>query len=72
MGVAMETVSISPDFQITLPPAIRESLKLYPGQKLQVIQHGERIELIPTRSAREMRGFAKGIDTSVEREPDRV
>ncbi len=44
---------------------------LKPGQKLQVIAHDNRIELIPVRPIRQMRGFLKGIDTSVEREGDR-
>jgi hypothetical protein len=39
---------------------------------VQVVQYGDRIELIPLRPIQEMRGFLKGIDTTVEREPDRV
>jgi len=31
-----------------------------------------RIELIPVRRMKEMRGFLRGIDTSVDREPDRA
>jgi hypothetical protein len=31
-----------------------------------------RIELIPIRPTREMRGFLKGIDTTIEQEPDRL
>jgi hypothetical protein len=30
------------------------------------------IELIPFKPMRELRGFLKGIDTTVEREPDHV
>ena len=68
----METVTVSPKFQVVIPRAVRESLKLHPGQKVQVILYGNRIELIPLRPAKKMRGFLKGIDTSVEREQDRV
>jgi AbrB family looped-hinge helix DNA binding protein len=68
----MLTVSVSPKYQIVIPRAVRESLRILPGQKVQVIQYEGRIELIPVRPASEMRGFLKGIDTSVEREPDRV
>lgn len=68
----MEVVTISPRFQIAIPRAIRESLGLQPGQKVQAIQYENRIELIPLRSIREMRGFLKGIDTTVKREPDRI
>jgi AbrB family looped-hinge helix DNA binding protein len=67
----METVTISPKYQVVIPKRIRESLRLKPGQKVQAIEYEGRIELIPIRSAREMRGFLKGIDTTVEREEDR-
>jgi len=68
----MEAVTVSPKFQIVIPSAIRKSLGLRPGQKVQVIQYENRIELIPVRPIREARGFLKGIDTTIEREPDRV
>jgi hypothetical protein len=47
-------------------------LKLRPGRKLQAILFDDRIELIPVRAARTVRGFLKGIDTDVPREEDRV
>jgi AbrB family looped-hinge helix DNA binding protein len=68
----METLTISPKFQVVIPKAIRELLKLEPGQKIQAIVYGNRIELIPVRSAERMRGFVRGIDTTVDREEDRV
>lgn len=68
----METLTISPKFQVVIPKAIREKLGLAAGQKVQAILHGDRIELIPLRAARQMRGFLKGIDTRVPRESDRV
>ena len=68
----METVMVSPKFQVVIPRAIRESLNLRPGQKVQVIRYGDRIELILLRPAKKMRGFLKGMDTTVERETDRV
>jgi AbrB family looped-hinge helix DNA binding protein len=68
----METAIISPDFQVALPPAIREALGIQPGQRVQVLLYRSRIALLPLRSVREMRGFLKGIDTTVVREPDRT
>jgi AbrB family looped-hinge helix DNA binding protein len=68
----METVTISPKFQVVIPKEIRESLKLAPGQKIQALLYENRIELIPVRSIKKMRGFLKGIDTSVDREADRL
>jgi len=54
-----------------IPKAIREILGLRPGQKIQAIPYEDRIELIPVRRMKDMRGFLRGIDTSVERETDR-
>jgi AbrB family looped-hinge helix DNA binding protein len=68
----MNTVTISPKYQLVIPKAIRELLGLKPGQKVQAIAYNDRIELIPVRPIRRMRGFVRGIDTTVEREDDRV
>ncbi len=68
----METVKVSPKYQVVIPLKVRRALGLRPGEKLQVIRYGARIELIPLRPLRETRGFLKGIDTTVEREQDRV
>jgi AbrB family looped-hinge helix DNA binding protein len=72
MENAMETLTISPKFQVVIPKAIRERLRLAAGQKVQAIVYGDRIELIPLQPARRMRGFLKGIDTRVPREADRA
>jgi AbrB family looped-hinge helix DNA binding protein len=66
------TVTISPKFQVVIPKAIREELGLLPGQKVQAIVYGERIELIPVRPIKEMRGLLKGIETTIDREADRL
>jgi AbrB family looped-hinge helix DNA binding protein len=68
----MTTVTISPKFQVVIPKLIREKLGLSPGQKIQAVVYGDRIELIPVRSLKEMRGCLKGIDSRVARESDRV
>ncbi len=68
----MKAVRISPKFQVVIPREVREKLHLVPGQKMQVVAYGNRIELIPERDLTEMRGFLKGIDTTVEREEDRL
>jgi AbrB family looped-hinge helix DNA binding protein len=68
----METVTISPKYQVVIPKAIRTRLKLRAGQKVQAILYQDRIELVPVRPVRQLRGFLKGIDTRVPREPDRV
>ena len=67
----METVTVSPKFQVVIPKEIRESLQLIAGQKIQAILYDNRIELIPMRSLASMRGFLKGIDTTIVHEDDR-
>ena len=67
----METVTISPKFQVVIPKRIRERLRLRAGQKVQAIAFDNRIELVPVLPVEEMRGFLRGIDTSVPREDDR-
>jgi len=71
MGCGMEQVKVSPKFQVVIPKPVRESLGITPGQRLQVVQYGDRIELVRVRDVKEMRGFLAGIDTRFEREPDR-
>ncbi|MCF7797446.1 MAG: AbrB/MazE/SpoVT family DNA-binding domain-containing protein [Lentisphaeria bacterium] len=68
----MDTVTISPKFQVVIPKAIRREMELKPGQKLQVIQMEDRIEFILVKDLKEMQGFLKGMDTAIEREQDRV
>ena len=68
----MNTVTLSPKFQVVIPQAVRDLLKLKAGQKLQVFALGERIELVPMKPMKEMRGFMKGMNTNFEREADRL
>ena len=68
----MQTVTVSPKFQVVIPKTVRESLQLRPGQKMQVIEYDGRIEFIPEKDIAELRGFLKGINTEFEREEDRV
>ena len=68
----MGRVTISPKFQVVIPKEIREKLGLSPGQRVEAIAYENRTELIPLRPIRQMRGFLKGIDTSIKREADRA
>ena len=67
----METITVSPKFQIVIPKQIRQKLEIKPGQKLQVFQSGNRIEYIIIKDISTARGFLKGIDTKIERKGDR-
>lgn len=68
----METVKISPKFQVVIPARIRESLDLKPGQKMHVLSYQNRVEFIPVMEIRKSRGMFKGINTDFERENDRL
>lgn len=68
----MQTVTVSPKFQVVIPQAVRESMGLVSGVKLQVVQFADRIELIPLRGAKSLRGTLPGLDTEVPRDDDRL
>ena len=71
-GVIMKAVTISPKYQIVIPRDVRETLRIKPGDKMQVLNYANRIELVPVRKLNSMRGFLKEIDTIVVREKDRL
>jgi AbrB family looped-hinge helix DNA binding protein len=68
----MTTVTVSPKFQVVIPRDIRRSLGITAGQKIRVVAVGGRIEFIPVRPAKALRGFLRGIDTTLKREKDRM
>ena len=68
----MTVVTVSPKYQIVVPKDVRESMGIYSGQKIQVLPCQNRIELIPIKPMKKMRGFLKGIDTDIDREKDRI
>ncbi|MCD5406969.1 MAG: AbrB/MazE/SpoVT family DNA-binding domain-containing protein [Desulfotomaculum sp.] len=61
----METVKVSPKYQVVIPLEIRKSLGIKPGTKVHVLQYENRIEYIPVKEMKEMRGFLKGMDTTI-------
>jgi AbrB family looped-hinge helix DNA binding protein len=68
----MNTVTVSPKYQVVIPKNIRDALQLRPGQKMKVIDYNGRIELIPDRDISELKGFLKGINTDFIREGDKI
>lgn len=68
----MTTVTLSPKYQVVIPKEAREQMDLESGIKLEVIVYGDRIELIPIHSIKKLRGSLKGIDTTIERDSDRI
>ncbi len=68
----MDVVTVSPKFQVVIPKDVRKVLNIQVGQKLRARVQGEHIELFPEQPLTAARGFLQGIDTSVEREDNRV
>ncbi len=68
----MTSVTVSPKYQVVIPKSVRESMGIVSGQKIQILTYQNRIELIPIQPMKKMRGFLKGINTSVRRDKDRV
>lgn len=66
----MNSVTVSPKYQVVIPQAIRQAMNILPGQKLQVISYGQHIVLIPVRPIRAARGSLKGVVLDVRREKE--
>lgn len=68
----MNTVTVSPKYQVVIPKQIRISAGIRPGQKLEVFRIGDTIEMVPVKDIRSMRGSLPGLKTTVNCEEDRV
>ncbi len=66
----MAAVTVSPKYQIVIPREIREPMGIRPGQKVELVRLRGHVILVPVRDTREMRGFLKGIDTTIERDDE--
>jgi AbrB family looped-hinge helix DNA binding protein len=69
--IDMETVTLSPEFQVVIPKSIRNALQLAPGDKMHVICYSNRVQIIPSRSMKSMRGFLLRLDTQADTGIDR-
>ena len=66
----MNSVTVSPKFQVVIPLKVRQLLGVKAGQKMMVLAYDNRIVLIPIRPIQEARGSLKGMDTNIERDED--
>lgn len=66
----METVTVSPKYQVVLPKKARQLLGVKVGQKMVVMAYNNRIVLVPERPIQEARGSLRGIDTAIAREEE--
>ena len=72
MRDTMTAVTVSPKYQIVIPKDVREAIGIIPGQKVQMLTFRNRIELIPIKPMKKLKGLLKGINTDVKREKDRI
>ena len=68
----METVTVTNDYQVNIPDSIRQALDIEPGQQIALIEYQGVVRMIPVMPTPRARGFLKGVDTHIEREPDRL
>ena len=65
-------VTVSSKYQVVIPQSVRDSAGVKPGAKMMVVSLGGVIRLMPVRPPASYRGIARGTDTTVPSEPDRV
>lgn len=58
----MDVVKVSPKFQVVIPKAVRERLKLKPGQELVVYEIEGQIRLESPHTAKSLRGMTRGLE----------
>ena len=68
----MNTITLSNEFQLVIPKEIIESIGLKAGASLEVISYNNRIELIPLKPMKTLKGAFQGIDTTIMRDEDRL
>lgn len=68
----MQTVTVSPKFQVVIPLAVRERLKIVAGVKMQLLQFDNRVVFIPVQPVSALHGPLRGIDATVTRDSDRM
>jgi len=68
----MSTVTLSGEYQLHFPMEICETACLKAGTSFEVIIYNNRIELVPIKPIKSLRGIFKGIDTNIIREDDRL
>ena len=66
----MSAGTLSPKFQLVVPQRVRESMKLEPGTKFEVIHLDGRIKFVPIQGMKKMRGLLTGKlkNSDIERE----
>ncbi|RLA06455.1 MAG: AbrB family transcriptional regulator [Gammaproteobacteria bacterium] len=68
----MNTATIQPDFNITIPQEIIKSMSLKAGQTIQIYQNKNKIQISALNKIKDLQGFLTGINTDFNREKDRI
>ncbi|MBX9659621.1 MAG: AbrB/MazE/SpoVT family DNA-binding domain-containing protein [Nitrospiraceae bacterium] len=69
----MATTTISSKFQVVIPKEVRDKLHLTPSQRLQVVEKGGVITLVPEVPLKSLKGALKGMSaTGLREKKDRV
>lgn len=68
----MPVVKVSPKFQVVIPKEVRENSGIKAGSKMDIFVYDGRIELVPLKSIRSLKGSLPGLDTNIERDMDRI
>lgn len=64
----MTTATVSSKYQLSLPKALREAMRIQPGQEFELIPMGSIIQLVPKTSIKELRGIARGANSAQYRD----
>lgn len=68
------TTTLSAKYQIVIPKEIRNVFQWKPGTEFMILPDGPqsvRIFVVQKKPIKKLRGIAKGMDTTLSREPDR-
>jgi AbrB family looped-hinge helix DNA binding protein len=69
----MAMTTISTKFQIVIPKEVRDKLHLSPQQRLQVVEKGGVITLVPEVPLKSLKGALKGMSrTDIREKKDRL
>ena len=67
----MNTVTLSPKFQVVIPRAVRQAMGLTAGTRLVVTRHGKAIELAPVPTLADLKAELKGCGSNLQEEAER-
>lgn len=62
------SVTVSPDYQITIPLEAREQLNIQPGQKLEILIYDGQLHCVPVEPIASLRGILRGCSEAFLRE----